>query len=151
MAEASVRNLAGFSVHADRVTGDKCERAAPLTAQCEAGNVRLLRGPWNQRYLEELCAFPLGSFADQVDASSGAFNKLARGTLWTHEQMAAYARGDDLYGPEWGDPPGWVPPGFTPPPPAGQTAEPLTAQEQYLADVAAQDVERRRRLALRGW
>ena len=76
-AEASIRNLAGFTVHADRVTGDKCERAAPLAAQCEAGNVRLVRGAWNQRYLEELCAFPLGSYADQVDASSGAFNKLA--------------------------------------------------------------------------
>ena len=59
------------------MTGDKCERAAPLAAQCEAGNVRLVRGAWNQRYLEEICAFPLGSYADQVDASPGAFNKLA--------------------------------------------------------------------------
>ena len=151
-AEASVRNLAGFSVHADRVTGDKCVRAAPLAAQCEAGSVRLVRGAWNQRYLEELCAFPLGSFADQVDASSGAFNKLSRGCWPTPEQMAAYARGDDLYGPEWGDPPGWVPPGFTPPP-GGTNGEsrPLTAEEQYLADVAAQNIERRRRLVQRGW
>ena len=40
-----VRNLAGFMVRADRVTGDKVSRARPLAAQCEAGNVRLLRGP----------------------------------------------------------------------------------------------------------
>ncbi len=93
-AEASVRNLAGFSVHADRVTGDKCERARPLAAQCEAGNVRLVRGAWNQRYLEELCSFPLGSFCDQVDASSGAFNKLARNRQWTIAEIEAWGRND---------------------------------------------------------
>ena len=96
-AEASIRNLAGFTVHADRVTGDKCERAAPLAAQCEAGNVRLVRGAWNQRYLEELCAFPLGSYADQVDASSGAFNKLAAACSrpWTIAEIEAWGA-DDL-------------------------------------------------------
>jgi predicted phage terminase large subunit-like protein len=93
-AEASVRNLAGFAVHADRVSGDKCERAGPLAAQCEAGNVRIVRGAWNQRYLEELCSFPLGSYADQVDASSGAFNKLARKRQWTIAEIEAWGRND---------------------------------------------------------
>jgi len=92
-AEASVRNLAGYSVHVDRVTGSKIERAQPFAAQAEAGNVRLLRGAWNQRYLEELCAFPLGPFADQVDASSGAFNMLSRsGFGWTVEEIEAYGQ-----------------------------------------------------------
>jgi predicted phage terminase large subunit-like protein len=93
-AEASLRNLAGFAVHADRVTGAKCERARPLAAQCEAGNVRIVRGAWNQRYLEELCSFPLGSFADQVDASSGAFNKLARNRQWSIAEIMAWGRDD---------------------------------------------------------
>ena len=97
-AEASIRNLAGFVVHRDRVSGDKVTRAAPLAAQCEAGHVRLLRGPWNQAYLEELRAFPLGSYADHVNASSGAFDT-AVGFCPSHEQLEAYARGDDLYGP----------------------------------------------------
>jgi predicted phage terminase large subunit-like protein len=91
-AEASVRNLAGFPVRLDRVTGSKIERAAPFAAQAEAGNVRVVRGPWNQDYLEELCAFPLGVLKDQVDASSGAFNKLARGWSWTPEEIEAYGR-----------------------------------------------------------
>lgn len=75
-AEATVRNLAGFIVRAESVTGSKEVRAEPYAAQCEAGNVRLLRGSWNSSYIEELASFPNGAFKDQVDASSGAFNKL---------------------------------------------------------------------------
>jgi predicted phage terminase large subunit-like protein len=77
-AAATIRNLAGFDVHAKTVTGDKTSRAAAFAAQCEAGNVRLVRGPWNQAYIDELCAFPNGKNDDQVDASSGAFHMLAR-------------------------------------------------------------------------
>lgn len=76
----TIRNLAGFDVHGQTVTGDKTVRAAGFAAQCEAGNVRLVRGPWNQAYIDELCAFPSGRHDDQVDASSGAFHKLARPT-----------------------------------------------------------------------
>jgi len=75
-AEATIRNLAGFVVQAEPVTGDKVSRARPFAAQAEAGNVKILRGSWNHDYLSELCAFPLGALKDQVDASSGAFNKL---------------------------------------------------------------------------
>ena len=76
-AENTIRNLDGFKIHAERVTGDKVTRAEPFAAQAEAGNVRLLKGPWNADYLDELTAFPVGTFKDQVDATSGAYNKLA--------------------------------------------------------------------------
>lgn len=76
-AENTIRGLAGYDVHAEPVTGDKVTRARPFAAQAEAGNVRLLRGPWNGPYLDELGLFPNGRYKDQVDASSGAFNKLA--------------------------------------------------------------------------
>jgi predicted phage terminase large subunit-like protein len=76
-AEATIRNLAGYSVYADRPTGDKETRAEPLAAQAEGGNVKLVRGDWNAVYLDELAGFPFGKYADQVDASSGAFNYLA--------------------------------------------------------------------------
>ena len=74
-AEFTIRQLAGFSVYAERPSGDKVERAQPLAAQAEAGNVKLVEGPWNRDYLDELCSFPEGR-ADQVDASSAAFNRL---------------------------------------------------------------------------
>lgn len=78
-AETTVRELAGYGVRAERVTGDKVTRAAPLSAQAEAGNVVLVSAGWNAGYLAELHAFPDGGLKDAVDASSGAFNKLARG------------------------------------------------------------------------
>lgn len=78
-AEASLRLLAGYDVRAETSSGDKSVRAMPFAAQCEAGNVKLLRGAWNAAYIDELTSFPFGTHDDQVDASSGAFNKLALG------------------------------------------------------------------------
>ena len=76
-AEATIRSLAGFVVKADKVTGDKITRAEPYAAQALAGNVKLKKAVWNAVYLDELTMFPQGTYKDQVDASSGAFNKLA--------------------------------------------------------------------------
>ena len=76
-AENTVRNLAGFSVHTETVSGNKALRADPFSAQAAVGNVYLVAGDWNEGYLSELAAFPNGKYKDQVDASSGAFNTLA--------------------------------------------------------------------------
>lgn len=75
-AQATIRNLIGHQVRADRPTGSKEVRLQPFASYAEAGNVRIVRGPWNHEYLEELCAFPLGPHDDYCDATSGAFNHL---------------------------------------------------------------------------
>lgn len=76
-AENTVVNLAGVNVRAERVTGDKVTRAGPLSAQAEARNVDLLLGPWNEAFLVEAQNFDgEHGFSDQIDAASGAFNKL---------------------------------------------------------------------------
>ncbi len=75
--DAFARLLSGYSFRGERSTGSKEVRADPFAAQCEAGNVKLVRGAWNREYLEELALFPKGDHDDQVDASSGAFSKLA--------------------------------------------------------------------------
>lgn len=75
-AQITQRELAAFGVRIDKPHDDKTIRARPFAAAVEAGNVRLVRGPWNSLYLDELVLFPNGSHDDQVDASSGAFNKL---------------------------------------------------------------------------
>ena len=74
-----VAMLAGWVVKAEPETGDKYTRAEPYSVQCEAGNVYLIEGDWNEAYIEELCRFPGGTFKDQVDASSGAFGRLVTG------------------------------------------------------------------------
>lgn len=71
-----VKNLAGHNVRTFRVRHDKVTRAQPVSAQAEAGNVRLMRGRWNEAFVQELEAFPEGGHDDQVDAFSGAFAAL---------------------------------------------------------------------------
>lgn len=77
--EARLRTLVGYDYSGIHITGDKITRARPFRAQAEGGNVRIVRGEWNQKYLDELCIFPNGAHDDQVDASSCAFNELALG------------------------------------------------------------------------
>lgn len=75
-ARLTIRNNPGYTVMADRPTGDKETRAEPLAAQAGIGNVKILEGHWNGRYLDIMAAFPKGAVKDPVDASSGAFIKL---------------------------------------------------------------------------
>ena len=77
--EATTRNLAGYSVYPDKVTGSKEVRAEPFAAQVQAGNVSLHAGPYGQDFLDELEVFPTGSHDDQVDAAAMAFARL---TTW---------------------------------------------------------------------
>jgi predicted phage terminase large subunit-like protein len=75
-AENTIRNLAGFSIYADRPSGDKDTRLDPFAAQAEANNVVMVRGIWNQDYVEEMVTIPNGTYRDQGDATAGAFNML---------------------------------------------------------------------------
>ena len=71
--------LKGYVFKGDRATGSKVSRAAAMASAAEAGNVVLLRRPWNETYLDELEGFTGDDKLndDQVDAGSGAFNYLA--------------------------------------------------------------------------
>lgn len=80
-AESTIKRLAGYSVYAERPSGDKALRAEPLSVQVAAGNVRMLLGDWNKDFIDEIRKFP-GKYKDQVDAASGAFNKLAKPVLF---------------------------------------------------------------------
>lgn len=87
-AEASVRMLAGFSAEMDRVSGSKEVRADPFAAQWQAGNVRIVAASWNRDYVDEHEHFPNGKYKDQVDASTGAFNKIA--TKYRYDSSLAW-------------------------------------------------------------
>lgn len=74
-AAAFASMLAGHIVHTSPETGDKTVRARPFASQVNAGNVLMLKAPWNDRFTEELRLFP-NEPNDQVDAASRAFNEL---------------------------------------------------------------------------
>lgn len=67
--------FAGFSFTAIPSIGDKLARARPLSAAIERGKVVLLRGDWNQWFVDELCLFPTpGVHDDAVDAATGCYH-----------------------------------------------------------------------------
>lgn len=77
-AENFIKFLAGFSVVAERESGSKETRAEPFASQWQHGNVDIVKGEWNEMYIQQLEAFPEGKFKDMVDASSSAFAELTK-------------------------------------------------------------------------
>lgn len=61
-----------IEVHRDKLT-----RALPLVARSEQGKLAIVRGAWNQKFIDELCAFPESAHDDQVDACSGGMTLLS--------------------------------------------------------------------------
>jgi predicted phage terminase large subunit-like protein len=76
-----IKAMAGYPVKPIRISGDKLSRIMPFLAQAEAGNVRLVRGNWNEPWLSEFTGFPDGDHDDQVDSCSCAFNYLNHGII----------------------------------------------------------------------
>ena len=83
-----VRLLAGWNARAERETGSKEVRATPVSAQAEAGNIKLVRGSWNEAFLDEVSMFPNAAHDDQVDALSGAFAALLSGSSYNLANVA---------------------------------------------------------------
>jgi predicted phage terminase large subunit-like protein len=72
--------LAPYTITGVKPQGDKYTRAQPFASRVNTEKVFLLRGAWNQAYLDELSIFPMGAHDDQVDASSGAYSQLSART-----------------------------------------------------------------------
>src|SRR5216683_5774577 len=71
-----VRALSGFDVTSAGESGNKITRFGPFSSQCRAGNVKILRGPWNEDLFRVLEGFPDLAHDDEVDACSGALEML---------------------------------------------------------------------------
>lgn len=74
-------NLKGYKVKFSPETGSKETRADPLSSQAAAGNLFMMRGPWNDVVIDNFCLFPAGDIDDDVDASSRAYNRHLRGKI----------------------------------------------------------------------
>lgn len=81
---AFAKLLVGYTVRFSPETGDKVQRADPVSSQAEVGNVKIVKtgdpakDAWIEPFLEELTMFPAGTFKDQTDALSRAFAELLR-------------------------------------------------------------------------
>lgn len=75
---------AEYSPHFIAPSGSKWLRSKGVSAAAENGLIKIVRGPWNKAFLNELDAFvdeefikpPPGYHDDQVDALSGAYTRL---------------------------------------------------------------------------
>lgn len=109
--------LEGLPAHFETMSGDKETRADPWSSALEADNVRLLKGAWNQVFIDEHVAFPKGQHDDQVDAAALAYTKLINGegdagplgiqpeqaSKWVMENAPGVETDD-----EQGNQPGWA-------------------------------------------
>lgn len=75
-AQSYMKMLAGFSVNIVSESGSKEARAEPFAAQWQAGNVKVVAGPWTEALLGQYESFPESKFKDMVDAGANAFNEL---------------------------------------------------------------------------
>lgn len=64
------------------VVTDKVSRALVAAAIASGGSIKLLRGDWNDPFIEELCSFPRGRHDDIVDALSDLMHELAGGVFY---------------------------------------------------------------------
>jgi predicted phage terminase large subunit-like protein len=88
--------FAGFDFKGIPSSGNKEVRARPLSAAAEAGNVKLVAGPWNRAFLNEAESFGINSLHDdQIDAAASAMADLSgamlRPSVTTGSEPTEYA------------------------------------------------------------
>lgn len=66
----------GYVFRGNRNTGSKEIRAEIAVGKSERSEIVLVKAPWNDVFLDEATFFPFGTHDDQVDALSGAVEKL---------------------------------------------------------------------------
>jgi predicted phage terminase large subunit-like protein len=79
-----VTSFQGYDARGIPPQGDKITRAKPLAAQAYAGNVKLLRGAWNEWWLNQMHGQPDIEHDDVMDAASGMYNELVGGKTFVN-------------------------------------------------------------------
>lgn len=74
----------GITTRMDKMSGHagKLQRFLPFASMCEAGNVKIIRGDWNEEFFQELETFEPNKRTskkdDQCDTVATAFNSIAK-------------------------------------------------------------------------
>lgn len=82
-AEASyyLKTLMGYPIHFNAKRSNKLAYWSPFASQVKQGNVYIVRGPWNDSFINELASVTDGTqpgHDDQADSSSGGFMMLVK-------------------------------------------------------------------------
>jgi len=97
--------LDGYTSASSTEKGDKIKRFGPFSSQAEAGFVKVVRDydivdgqkvfwsghAWNERWFQQLEAFPDGGHDDDVDSTSRAFNAFINATTGMLDWMRSKA------------------------------------------------------------
>jgi len=76
--QSLIRSLSGYVAKPSLTQKDKVTRFSPLSAQCEAGNVKVVNAKWNDAFFSECENFPEAAHDDQPDAAAGGYEMLAK-------------------------------------------------------------------------
>jgi predicted phage terminase large subunit-like protein len=79
VCHAHAAKLKAFAYFFGPTTGNKVQNFKPFASQARVGNVKILRGPWNKKYLDQVTSFPNAKHDDLVDATSRAYNRIVNG------------------------------------------------------------------------
>jgi len=78
----------GLNVREDKPPSkDKVARVQDISAALESGRVSLLRGKWNEEFLQQLVKFPSAKHDDMVDCLVMALNK----NMWNNAKVVYFA------------------------------------------------------------
>lgn len=89
-AEATNRLLAGYPVKFETMTGDKETRAEPMESGFQGAMIYLMKGAWNDAFIDECVAFPRGKYDDQVDAGSSCYSKVLSLAKRNRKEVQSY-------------------------------------------------------------
>jgi phage terminase large subunit-like protein len=96
--------LANVSMLSIKPEGDKGSRAQPLRFRAKGGRVKLVRGPWNQKYIDEAVLFTGRGQKrdDQIDTSSGGLRMISDDRITTSLKTVSSApvvvNADEIFG-----------------------------------------------------
>ena len=72
------QEFSAYQVITEVVSGSKETRAHPLSQAVNEGRAFIVEAYWNKEFKNELKHFPVGTYKDQVDAGSDAYNHLMK-------------------------------------------------------------------------
>ena len=84
----TLKKETGLNVREDKPPSkDKVARVQDISASLETGRVSLLKGDWNEEFLQQLVKFPSAKHDDMVDCLVMAINK----HMWNHSKILYFS------------------------------------------------------------